>query len=125
MIPADLRDRLEVLRNDFEKIKKEASYMSTDKAIEHAKQFDSKTRNKFDSIKKQFGEYAETIAFCEEVAYFYLECGYKHFARDRNATVTIDPMYSCASAVLANIEASKSMSTQVENAYRDWHWHGW
>ena len=125
MIPSELHDRLETLRNDFENIKKEISHMSTSQAIENAKQFDTKTRNKFNSIKKELGEYAETIALCEEVAHFYLDCGYKHFAQDRNATVTIDPMYSCASAVLANINASKSMTTLVDNAYMDWHWHGW
>lgn len=124
-MPPDLHDRLERIRKDLGKTRLELSDLPTDQAIEKAKLFDRKTRNKFDSIKKQFGEYPETIALCEEVALFYLDCGYKHFAKDRNATVTIDPMYSCAKAVLANIKASQPVSTQVENAYQDWHWHGW
>ena len=125
-MPAPYDESLQSLKTDFENLKAEiAATPNTRSAIDKAKAAYALARERYELLKTNFGSEQEVVEFLETVSNFYFDVGYNHFHSDRNATVVCEMVGGCARALIDGVTISKGMQERMENAYQDWHWHGW
>jgi len=68
---------------------------------------------------------AEADAAILEAVHALMEWGAVLFAADRNATRSLDRILSWAKHLAGAKSREPELARLFDNAYQDWHWHGW